>query len=208
MPNRRGDALRWSEVAKEKTAEELLKLKIEKHARQAALVARMRRDARYSGYDNMARAISDAISTSSRAGAGRAMSAEAQINGLGNEYMGAMLAGMERAGALPWLRAITPEQEGQLAREIARLNGADVPATTNAQVRQVAETIVALQAKHREDANAAGAWVQRLDGRVTGRALGGWLVCPGSHDASPARDGVRRSATAPHGVNPKDMHAW
>lgn len=169
MPNRRGDALRWAEVAAEKTAEERLALQIEKHARQAALIARVRRETAYSAYDDPIRAISDRISTSSRAGAGvDDNSAEGQINRLMNGYRGALLTGWNRAGVLPWLRHITPEQESALAREIARLNGGQgIEATTNAQIRRAAEVVVALQAKHREDANAAGAWVQQLDGRVS-----------------------------------------
>jgi hypothetical protein len=166
-PDRRGDALRWAEIAKEKTAEELLKLKIERHARQAALIARTRRETQYDAYTDAVKAVSDRISTSSRSGAGRAVSAEAAISGLQGEYQGALLHGWEKAGVLPWFRAITPEQEAGLAREIARLNGAAVEATTNAQIRRAAEVVVALQARHREDANAAGAWVQKLDGRVS-----------------------------------------
>jgi len=168
MPNRRADALRWAEIAKEKTAEELQALAIEKHARQAALIARTRRDASYAAYSDPVRAISDRISTSSRAGAGRAdRSAEGAINQLRDGYLGALLTGWERAEVTPFFRHITPEQEQTLAREIARLNGAEgIEATSNAQIRRAAEVVVALQAKHREDANAAGAWVQQLDGRV------------------------------------------
>ena len=168
MPNRGGDRLRWQQAAQEMAAEEKQALAIERHARQAALLARVARDARYADGMNPVQHLSDLISTTERAGEGRALSAEAQQKGAREAYLGAMVSGWQEAGVLPWLRKITPETEADLAREMARLNGAPgIPATPDASLRAAAEAAVAMQALIRRDANEAGAWVQPLPGRVT-----------------------------------------
>jgi hypothetical protein len=155
MPNRAGDALRWREIAAEKSAEELHKLAVEKHARQAALVARVRRETRYSATGDAVQAVSDLIATSQRGGAGRALSAEAMQREARQTYLGAIAAAWKEAGVLPWLRSITPQDEGELAREIARLNGGKgITATSRTEIRKAAEAVVGVQRLMREEANA------------------------------------------------------
>ena len=61
MPNRGGDRLRWQQAAQEMAAEEKQALAIERHARQAALLARVARDARYADGMNPVQHLSDLI---------------------------------------------------------------------------------------------------------------------------------------------------
>ncbi len=166
-PNRPGDRLRWAETAKELAAEELLALKVERHARQQALLARTAREARYTETGDAVQQMSDLLSTSERAGDGRAVSAESAQKQARIDYLRTIVTGWNEAGALPWLRSITPEMEADLARELARLNGAQVPATPDPTIRAAAETVAAMQALIRRDMNDAGAWVGTLEGRVT-----------------------------------------
>lgn len=167
MPNRSGDALRWREVAQEMAFEELRALRIEKHARQAQLLAQTARDARWTGGDAI-RHISDMITTTQRAGKGGAYSAEAAYNAALREYQGALMAGWQQAGVEGWMRHIDPETERGLAREIARLNGdTRIKATDNEQLRNAAEVVVSVQARMRQEMNRLGAFIEPLEGRVT-----------------------------------------
>jgi hypothetical protein len=170
MENRRGDRLRWVDAAKEATAEVLKAKKLEARARRAALLARQYRDERIGREEDgdVLRALSDMLLTSQRGGTDRALSVESITQGKVKEYRAAMLEGWRKAGVLPWLRHITPDDEAALAREIARLNGdTSITATTRAEVRQAAETVVSVQAKMREDMNRLGAAVEALEGRIT-----------------------------------------
>lgn len=168
MGNRPGDALRWREIAQEAAAEEKLKLAIEKRARQAALLARARRQSLYDAATDKLQAISDRISTTQRAGAGRALSTEAIQAEARQAYLGAIAAGWRGAGVDVWLKRISPEDETALAREIARQNGGKgIETTSRAEIRQAAEVVVGVQRLMREEHNAAGAWIGELEGRVT-----------------------------------------
>lgn len=167
MPNRSGDALRWREIAQAMTHEELRAVRIEKHARQAQLIAQTARDAKWTGGDAIQH-ISDLITTSQKAGAGRAYSAEAAYQGALREYQGALMAGWQQAGVTGWLRHIDPETERALAREIARLNGdTRIKATDNAELRNAAEVVVSVQTRMRQEMNRLGAFIEPLEGRVT-----------------------------------------
>lgn len=178
-----GDPGRLVAAAKEMAAEEALKLAIEKRARQAALLARTRRQSLYEAATDKIQAISDRISTTQRAGAGRALSTEAIQAEARQAYLGAIAAGWRAAGVDTWLKRISPEDEASLAREIARQNGGKgIPTTDRAEIRQAAEAVVGVQRLMREEHNAAGAWVGELEGRITRT----------SHDArrmAPARFG-------------------
>lgn len=168
QPSRRSDRLRWAEVAREMTAEEARAAAAERNARAMALLARTARESRFTDGMDPVQHFSDLISTSERAGAGRAASAEAAQKQARTDYLRTLVSGWQGAEALPLLRSITPEMESDLAREVARLNGAGgITASADRSVTEAARTVVEMQALIRRDMNDAGAWVGQLEGRVT-----------------------------------------
>ena len=177
MPNRRGDMLRWMEIAREKSAAEIKKAKIK--AREARINAQLRiandtaLDARVSvgrGDKAGVQALSDAIVESERAGAGRAFSTANRQKAAIDEFRGAFLADIQLVeGGLPLLRHLDrdPEAERAIAREMSRLSGGQgIAPATDARIKGIAEAMVRHRERLRLEMNRAGAWIERLPGYV------------------------------------------
>lgn len=176
MANRRGDALRWVEIAKERSAEEIKRAMIEARARRMDALKRQRLDAdvernlRLAGKGGPVRAVSDLITTTERHGEGRAMSAQSRIRAAQQEIEGAFLADVQQIdGGMALLRNLhrMPEEERALAREIARLSGGDAAPATDARIKAVAEAMFRHRERLRAALNAEGAWIDPYRGYVT-----------------------------------------
>jgi hypothetical protein len=168
MPNRSGDLLRWREAAAQQSAEEIARAANERRARQIDLLRRTQRETRYAANPDPVQAVSDLLTTSQRAGEGRAFSTEAVQRAAQDRMKGLFIADLQRAGGVPILRHLDPETETALVREVARLNGAEgVAATPDMRIRDIALIIAKHGEALRQDMNAAGAAIGRETGYVT-----------------------------------------
>ncbi|MBO1073371.1 hypothetical protein [Roseomonas marmotae] len=194
-PSRAGDLLRWREAAREQSAEEIARAANERRARQIDLVRRTAREARYAANPDTVQAVSDLLTTSQRAGAGRALSTEAMQREAFEGLRGPFVAELQKVGGLPILRHLDAETERDLVREIARLNGAEgVAATSDPRIRDIALVIAKHGEKLRQELNAAGADIGHQPGYVTRQSHDQRRV---RGDASPAAFQAWRDATFP-----------
>ena len=174
MPNRRDDALRWVETAKARSAEEILKARIKARAARIDAMRRIEIDTRLAtirgkGEQAGVQALSDLVTTSERAGAGRALSTEARKLAARDEFRGAFLADVQGEGLLPVLRYLHKDPDGEraLVREISRLSGdQNVKPTTDARTKTLAEIFVRHRERMRLAHNQAGAMIDALPGYV------------------------------------------
>jgi hypothetical protein len=172
MANRKGDLLRWREAAKAKSLEEIERAAVEKMQRQTNLIRREQRrailDAR-TGWKAKAEAINDMLRVSQKVrGARVALSTEALQREAQDAFRGAFLADLGRIeGGLAVLRKLDPDTERDLAREVARLNGAlGVQPATDARTKAIALTIAKHTERLRQELNANGTYISRETGHV------------------------------------------
>lgn len=165
----------YAQAAQELTREELLALLTQRRLEAAAEAAKMTRRARL---DAMPKALDEADRLraynvgSEKQGLYTSASADAEARALTVSLWGEVELGLRAAGDNLMDRLANFFGVGddvfdrQVAREMARLNGAEIDATHEADAVKVAKVLVAAQEKGRAMQNAAGAWIEKLEGYI------------------------------------------
>jgi hypothetical protein len=168
------DPALWRQAFESLAVEEARASLIEARLRAASATARARRQVFYSGFTGRPdEALRTLLVGSERAGAQRGLSVDARMKALEVDLTSRFTEALEKEGQLsrlanPW-GVFAPDQafEAEVAREIARLNGEQRPASRDGAATRVAQIIVEDQKKVRTRMNALGAWIGEIEGYVT-----------------------------------------
>jgi hypothetical protein len=165
------DALRAA--AAELTAEDLKEALIRRRMEAFAALARSKRAARFEGpVAELGRRLQDFNVGSSRQGRLAGLSVDAKGRAQADEWRAELIGALEAIeGALPrlnnWLARPDRDFERDVARELARLNGAERAAVDDPTATAVAAALKTTQDKALAALNARGAWIANLPGYVT-----------------------------------------
>lgn len=97
---------------------------------------------------------------------GRGIGVFQEHAGVRAQMLGPMLEDLKEANVLKTLRQGDPALDRQVAREMARLNGAKVAASADKHVAKMAEILGRTVEQGRQFQNAAGGWINKLEGYI------------------------------------------
>lgn len=167
------DRTAMAEAAAEMTREDLIGVLTERRMKLAAARASERFDAAVKGMgpevgDEAAR-LKAFLVGSERQGLGASYSLDADGLGRSRGLLGDVDRGLREAGLMDRFTGFAVDEafDRNIAREMARLNGAKIDATGDGDALKVAEILNAAQEKGRLMQNDAGAWIGRQEGYVT-----------------------------------------
>lgn len=165
----------YAQAAQDLTREALLALLTQRRLEAAAEAAKATRRARL---DAMPRGLDEADRLraynvgSDKQGFGTSDSVDAEASALRDALWGRVELGLKAEGEglmdrLANFFGVGDETfDRQVAREMARLNGAAIEATGEADAAAVAKVLVAAQEEGRTMQNTAGAWIGKLEGYI------------------------------------------